>query len=183
MASYNAPDCSCYMAPFLSQEDVKIKKKEFKTGIDIGFKEAWKSIKEGDKYFKQGKGTFDLARDLYLFANQYNPENADLNYKIGACYLFTDDKYEAIYLSPEGLPARGRCKQRYHLLLGQAYHLVLEFDRCRHEHYNAHKENLKGDELIEYTEVLTKKLTECQHGSALSQEPVRVIIKNLGRKC
>ena len=83
----------CYL---WSQEDIKITKRHFKTGIDIGFKEAWKSIKEGDKYFEEGKGTFDLARDFYLFAHQYNPENAALNYKLGACYLFTDDKYEAI---------------------------------------------------------------------------------------
>ncbi|MCK4745718.1 MAG: hypothetical protein KAT15_01725, partial [Bacteroidales bacterium] len=91
-----------------SQEDVKIKKGQFKTGIETGFKEAWKSIKEGDKYYVQGKGTYDLARDLYLFAHQYNPENTQLNYKVGACYLYTDNKYEAInylqkayFLDPE----------------------------------------------------------------------------------
>ncbi len=39
------------------QEDVTIKKKDFKTGIEIGFKEAWKSVKEGDKQFKEGRGT------------------------------------------------------------------------------------------------------------------------------
>ena len=78
------------------QEDVTIKKKEFKTGVEIGFKEAWKAVKEGDKHFREGKGTYGQARDLYLFANQYNPDNAHLNYKIGACYLFTDDKYVAI---------------------------------------------------------------------------------------
>jgi len=73
----------------LAQEDLKIKKKHFKTGIETGFKEAWKSVKEGDKYYARGKGTYDLARDHYLYANQYNPDNAALNYKIGVCYLST----------------------------------------------------------------------------------------------
>ena len=75
-----------------SQEDVKISKSHFKTGIEIGFKEAWNSIKEGDKNYKAGVGTYGVARDHYLFAHQYNPNNAELNYKLGVCYLFTDDK-------------------------------------------------------------------------------------------
>ena len=44
------------------QEDVTIKKKEFKTGVEIGFKEAWKAVNEGDKHFKEGKGTYGQAR-------------------------------------------------------------------------------------------------------------------------
>ena len=62
-----------------AQEDVNIKKKEFKTGVEIGLKEAWSSVKDGDQRFKEGRGTYDLARDLYLYANQYNPNNAELN--------------------------------------------------------------------------------------------------------
>ena len=55
-----------------AQENVKISKGQFKTGIDTGFKEAWSSIKEGDKNYKAGVGTYDIARDHYLFAQQYN---------------------------------------------------------------------------------------------------------------
>ena len=78
-----------------SQEDVKIKKGKFKTGIDIGFKEAWQSIKQGDRYYKKGVGTYDLARDHYLFAEQYNPDNAALNYKLGVCYAKMNRTEEA----------------------------------------------------------------------------------------
>ena len=65
-----------------SQENVKVKKIEFKTENTEGLNEAWKSIKQGDKYFKEGKGTYRDARNQYLSANEYNPENAELNYKI-----------------------------------------------------------------------------------------------------
>ena len=80
----------------LSQEDVKISSKSFRTGITTGYKEAWESVKEGDRNYRNGLGTYQMARDHYLFANQYNPDNAALNYKLGVCYLFTDNKYEAI---------------------------------------------------------------------------------------
>ncbi|MCK5134832.1 MAG: OmpA family protein [Bacteroidales bacterium] len=166
----------CYL---WSQEDVKIPKRHFMTGIDIGFKEAWNSVKEGDKYFKQGIGTFDLARDLYLFAHQYNPENAELNYKLGACYLFTDNKYEAIDYLHKAFLLNPEVSKDIHLLLGKAFHLVLEFDNAI-EHYNAHGETLEPSERVAYSNELTKRLTECQHGRTLSKDPVRVIIQNLG---
>ena len=58
-----------------SQENVKVKKMEFKTDSSEGLSEAWKSIKQGDKFFKEGKGTYRDARMQYLSANEYNPEN------------------------------------------------------------------------------------------------------------
>lgn len=164
-----------------SQEDVKIKKSEFKTGIETGFDEAWKSIKEGDRFYKQGKGTYDVARDHYLFSQQYNSENAELNYKLGACYLYTDDKYEAISYLQKAYFLEPEVSEDIHLLLGKAYHLVLEFDDAI-EHYNAHKEQLETQDKVAYTELLTKYLTECQYGRELAQEPVRVIILNLGEE-
>jgi hypothetical protein len=164
-----------------SQEDVKIKKKEFKTGIETGFKEAWKSVVAGNKFYAQGKGTFDLARDHYLFAHQYNSENAQLIYKLGACYLYTDNKYEAINYLQKAYFLDPEVSSDIHYILGLAYQLVLEFDDAV-EHYNAHMEHLEPMERIAYAEVLSKHLTECQFGRELSQEPVRVIIQNLGEE-
>lgn len=163
----------------LAQEDVKIKKKEFKTGVDIGFKEAWKSVRDANELYKAGKGTYSTARDLYLFANQYNPVNAELNYKIGVCYLFTEDKYEAINYLLQAYQLKEDVSRDINLMLGQAYHLVLEFDNAS-RHYKEHKATLKGDEQLAYADILTKRLAECQHGQELSQEPLRVIIQNLG---
>ena len=161
------------------QEDVTIKKNEFKTGVEIGFKEAWKSIKDGDKHFREGKGTYGQARDMYLFANQYNPNNAELNYKIGTCYLFSDDKYVAIDYLLRAFDLNEEVSKDINLLLGKAYQLVLEFEDAA-SHYKAHKLTLDEDEQEAYNEVLAKSLTECQHGRSLSQDPVRVILQNLG---
>jgi len=167
------------ITPSWSQEDVRIARKDFRTDSETGFREAWKSVKQGDRYYEEGQGTYDLARDHYLFAHQYNPDNPELNYKIGACYLFTDDKYEAINYLYRAYEMDPDVSPDIHLLLGQAFQLVLEFDNAI-EHYNAHKEGLEGDELLAYSGVLTKRLTECQHGRSLAQDPIRVIIQNLG---
>jgi len=66
-----------------------------------------------------------------------------------------------------------------HYLLGQAYHLVLEFDRAAN-HYKIHKEGLKEKEQLLYADVLSKRLAECKYGKKLSTEPFRVILQNLG---
>ena len=89
--------CLLFLLPgiILSQQQVKIKKAEFKTEQEEGLEEAWKNIKEGDKYYKEGKGTYREAREHYLFAAKYNPENAELNYKIGVCFQEMGMKSEA----------------------------------------------------------------------------------------
>jgi flagellar motor protein MotB len=163
-----------------SQEEVRIRKNEFKTGIDIGFQEAWKSIKLADRYYKEGVGTYDLARDLYLFAEQYNQDNAALNYKLGACYLFTDNKYEAINYLRKAYTADPEISGDIHFLLARSFQLVLEFDRAT-EQYNAHMETLTHPaEKAAYSIELKKFLAECANGKELARKPVRVILQNLG---
>lgn len=165
----------------MAQEDVKIRKKEFKTGVDIGFKEAWKSIKEGNSLYREGKGTYGLARDHFLFAHQYNPENAALNYKIGVCYLFTEDKYRAIDYLYTAYELDEQISSDINLLLGRAYHLVLEFDLAI-QYYRAHQETLKEKDAELYSGILSKRIAECQNGKDLTQKPLRVIIQDLGEE-
>ena len=113
-----------------SQENVKVKKMEFKTGNSEGLSEAWKSIKQGDKFFKEGKGTYRDARRQYLLANEYNAENAELNYKIGICYLFSDDKFESQEYLEKAFVLKEDVADDIRFMLGQAYHLTLEFDNA-----------------------------------------------------
>ena len=162
-----------------SQEDVKISRGSFKTGIDTGFKEAWKSVKNGDRNYKQGKGTYDLARDHYLYALQYNPDHSALNYKLAICYLYTDNKYEAINYLLKAYTGDPEVSGDIHLMLGTAYQLVLEFDKAI-EHFKLHSQVLDPKEKEVYATVLTKRMAECQIGRELSKNPQRVIIRNLG---
>ena len=164
-----------------SQEDVKISNKTFKTGISTGFKEAWDSVKEGDRSYKGGLGTYPMARDHYLYAHQYNPDNAALNYKLGVCYLFTDNKYEAINYLLRAYTIDHQVSGDIHLLLGMAYQQVLEFDKAM-EQYNSHSSQLEPKEKQEFSATLTKRFDECMNGKSLSRKPVRVIIQPLGEE-
>lgn len=164
-----------------SQENVKISSKSFRTGIEMGYKEAWESVKEGDRNFKAGLGTYQMARDHYLFAHQYNPDHAGLNYKLGVCYLFTDNKYEAIDYLQRAYTIDHEVSGDIHLLLGMAYQHILEFDKAM-EQYNIHSSQLEAKEKQEFSETLAKRFDECMFGKNLSRKPVRVIIQPLGDK-
>ena len=164
-----------------SQEDVKISSKTFKTGINTGYKEAWDSVKEGDRNFKEGLGTYPMARDHYLYALQYNPDHAALNYKLGICYLFTDNKYEAIDYLIRAYTIDHQVSGDIHLMLGIAYQQVLEFDKAM-EQYNTHSSLLDPKTKQEFSETLAKRFEECMNGKSLSRKPVRVIIQPLGEE-
>lgn len=159
--------------------DLKIKRSEFKTTNTEGFQEAWKNVKIGNKYFEEGVGTFSLAREHYLMAHQYNSEHPVLNYRIGLCYLYTDDKYEALSYMRKAYNDTPDLHPWINYYLGRAYHLVLEFDKAI-EHYRLHRQKAvdRGD--VEATIEVDKHIIECNYGKEIIEEPERVIISNLG---
>jgi outer membrane protein OmpA-like peptidoglycan-associated protein/tetratricopeptide (TPR) repeat protein len=166
-----------------TQEKVVIKKKEFRnTEQTTGFKEAWKSIKEGDKYYDQGVGTINLARDHYLFANQYNSYNAELNYKIGICYLLGDEKRKAIDYLLKAYELKPDVSHEIRLLIGRAYHQSEEFDKAI-QFYSEYKSSLPADEdIVSISNSVDHLIIQCNHGQEHVSNPVRVIIQNLGEE-
>ncbi len=162
-----------------AQQFVKVSRTEFKTENDTGFEEAWKSIHEGDKLFKAGKGTYRDARELYLFAYRYNDKNAELNYKIGVCYLYSDDKFESIKYLRNAYLLKENVGEDIHYLLARAYHLTNEFDRAIEE-YNKYLEALHPKKVTLESLGIKRFIEECKNGKILVEDPLRVIINNMG---
>ncbi len=174
---------SLFILPGISQaqEKVKIKKAEFKTEQEEGLEEAWKNIKQGDKYYKAGKGTYREAREHYLFAYKYNPDNAELNYKIGVCYLFSDDKFESINYLTRAFRTDENVAKDIRFLTGKAYHLTLEFDEAINQ-YRKYMESLDPKQLAQERSTIDKLIQECENGKELVESPQRVIINNMGEQ-
>ena len=170
-------------APSVAQENVKIKRIDFRIPNKEGFNVAWKNIRTGNKYFVAGKGTYRLARENYLNAAKYNSNNAALNYKIGVCYLYTDNKYEAVkYLKTAYLKDHD-VSHDIQLLLGRAHQYVLEFDKAI-DKYNAYKKELSPKEIaknVGLVNQVNRYIEECMNGKDLVQDPKRVIISDLGK--
>ncbi len=162
-----------------AQQRIKVKKSEFRI-IDLGLQEAWKSIREGNKLFDEGLGTYREARNHYLKAYRYNPNNAALNYNIGLCYLFSDEKFEAIKYFNKAAKSDPDVAPDIKYLIGRAYHLTLEFDKAISYYSDfinqvANQKNAAG-----MTDRVSRLIEQCRNGKDLVARPQRVVINNLG---
>ncbi len=162
-----------------SQTLLKIKRSEFKI-IDEGFKNAWKAVNEGNKLILDGPGTYREARKSYLKAYRYNPNNPELNYMIGISYLFTDDKFESIKYLKKAYKGKPDVSPDIRLMLGRAYHQVLDFDNAILE-YSEYIKTLSPKEIVVKKPIVDKYIIECRNGMELVASPKRLVVLNLGK--
>ncbi len=162
-----------------AQENVRVHRKAFKIKQE-GFKEAMKSIRIGNKAYRFGKATYHQARENYLKAYKYNDKNAELNYKIGICYLYSDDKFQAIKYLKKAFELNQKVTTDIHFQLARAYHMSLDFDNAIRE-YKLYKQSVPERRLERLEIDIDKYITECETGKSLISHPVRVIIQNLGK--
>jgi outer membrane protein OmpA-like peptidoglycan-associated protein/tetratricopeptide (TPR) repeat protein len=167
-----------FLPAFSQKKPLKIKRADFKKE-EYGFKEAWKALKAAQWLYAAGPGSYRDARDFYLQAYKYNNQNPELNYMIGRCYLFTDNKYESIKYIKKAFELKPDVNFDIHLLLGMAYHQTNDFDNAIEE-YNMFLNNLSKKHLEAYQEWVNTLVRQCKYGRDLVMDPKRVVINNLG---
>jgi tetratricopeptide (TPR) repeat protein len=114
-----------------SQINVEINKKDFKTEAKDGYKEAINSIALGDEYFSSySTGGYLRALPEYLSANKYNSNNAELNYKIGVCYLSSTEKKKAITFLEKASSLKSDVSPDIKYELGRAYQVNYMFEEA-----------------------------------------------------
>ena len=175
------------IAPFLfspftvtAQQDIKIDKKEFNIE-EQGFKEAWEYVKEGNKYFKTGLGTYGEALKNYERATDYNKYNPQLNYKMGVCCLFSEKKAEALTYFRKAFEFKNDVASDIHLMLGRSYHSNHRFDEAMEE-YRLYLDNLTEKEKKKSGPDIEKRIKECENGKALLENMISVAITNIGQE-
>jgi outer membrane protein OmpA-like peptidoglycan-associated protein/Tol biopolymer transport system component len=153
--------------------------KEFFPNDKEGLKAANAAIKEGDKLYMEGEHKYPLALNYYLSAQSFNPDNADLNYKIGLCYYFSSFKIKCFEHFKKAFDLKPNITTDIRFYLGRGYHLKAEWDKAIAE-YNAAKSILNPKEDSEKLNQIPKLIQECYNGKELEQKPVRVFIDNIG---
>src|ERR1051326_2393065 len=145
-------------------------------------KEAKRNIDEGDKFFdkslKEGYRLYGFALPLYLKANDFNPNNAELNYKIGVCYLNSAWKQKAQAHLEKAFRLNPNVGQNIHSYLGDAYHMNMDWDKAISE-YKAQRALTKPDDKSNLDDI-DKKISECRNGIELVKKPLLVFIDNAG---
>ena len=172
-------------------QDVPFDKSLFKDRKDE-FKAAKRNLDEGDalfgiyppgyidlndENFKGRLGMYRAALPYYQKANKFNPNNADLNYKLGRCFLASVNKKNAAQYFEKAYKLNPSVSKDINYYLGQAYHLQMKFDKAI-EKYTSYKNTLSSNQM-ELMDVI-KKIDECKTGIELMKKPERVFIDNIG---
>jgi len=163
----------------LAQQNVDFDKDNFPQDQKKKLMEAINEIKEGDKLLEKEPPLYSMAIEHFLRANNFNPENALLNYKIGVCYLNSMQKTRAIPYLELASKLNPGVAPDIKYLQARGYHLNYEFDKAI-EYYTDYKNTLTPNELTLRIDDIEKKIKECENGKTLVSKPVRVFIDNIG---
>lgn len=173
---------TAFVSSVFSQTNVEFTKKAF-SGKTKELKVALKELSQGDDLFEQAlmpnSGNYSQALNHFLKAQEFNPDNAVLNYKIGKCYLNSYDKTKAAPYLEKSFMLNPKVSTGIQYLLGQAYHINLEFDKAITA-FKIYKESLSPEDLTKYGKSIEKRIAESTYAKQLVKNPVRVFIDNLG---
>ena len=134
---------------------------------------------------------FDKAKTNYLNILKSEPENADIKYRLGICYLHSEDEKEKAIPYLEA--AVEKVSEEYNqnsfketnapiealFLLGSAYRVNNELDKAI-EAYNRYKAYLNPKD--EYNlEVINQYINNCNLARDMMLNPVNMVATNMGR--
>ncbi len=164
-----------------AQTNVEFKKSNFENKKEE-LKEILAKIKLGDELCKSGeRDSYTKALEYYLEAYTFNPDNALLNYKIGNCYLNSDERKRSIAYFRKALILDKEVNPDIHFKLGRAYHLNLILDSALIEYrLSIHRDNESSADFAKRRAVFKKRIKEVEVAKRLVENPVRVRIENLG---
>jgi outer membrane protein OmpA-like peptidoglycan-associated protein/tetratricopeptide (TPR) repeat protein len=143
-----------------------------------GFKAALDNIKEGDFFFSKGKYYMNDAIPYYEAAELFNPNNDELNFKLGVCYYHNRQNEKAISHLEKAINLNENIDINVNYYLGKVYQRSFEWEKAigSYESYLSTREPEDLDDIKE----AKKLISECRTGKRLSDEPIRVWIDNLG---
>ncbi len=129
-------------------------------------------IAAGDKHY--GKKDYKNALASYLAAQEINPDDASLNFKIGQTYLYSETKSKAATYIDKAYRLNPAVNPNIDYHLGIAFQNTNSF-KLAIEHFERFKS--KNPKLAS---IADEKIAECRIADSLSQNELNVIIENLG---
>jgi len=168
----------CFVA-LIQGQNVDFTAKNFtdKTGLA----EALKNIKKGDEYFAYKKPwLYPNAIEHYIKAQEFNPNNAILNFKLGVCYLNTCNKAASLSYFLKAKELNPKVDPKINYALAQAYHYSMKFDEAIATYTEYMEKDLSETDRAALSKQIQKKILECKSGKKLAEAPATVRIENLG---
>ncbi len=167
-----------FCSQLLLAQNVPFEKALFKDRKDE-YKAAKDALDDGNKMFEKGKR--DEALDFYLVAQKFNPNNAELNFKLGRSFMtsYVKERKQGLEYYERAYKLDPNVDKKIHLFMGEAYHLNGMWDKAI-DAFQKEKSTNGGGAHGHDLAFLDKKIQECKNGKELEKNPIRVFVDNLG---
>ncbi|HYG50553.1 MAG TPA: OmpA family protein [Flavobacteriales bacterium] len=169
---------------FSFAQNVEFKEANFKDKKEE-LKKAKEAIKKGDEFLKEGNEltlqtknpgkNYDLAIQQYLIAQNLNPNNADLNFKLGNAYIYTNEKYKAIKFIERANELDPECDPKIKFFTAMTLHLKGEFDKAV-QTFQSFETSRKAEDWNKFIEKYKK---ECLEAKKITAKNERVWVDNI----
>jgi hypothetical protein len=175
------------MASFLSktssQSLLPVKKNEYVNHQQESIA-AYSKIKEAVALYEKESNNADRSLRLFMEADQYNHENAELNYNIGICYLLTNSKEKASDYLIKAYKLKPDVSKDLYYFIGLSFQYQNEFIKAI-EMFKKNIEieiSVKGTKNRTFIELCEKRIRECKSGLVLQSMPSDKKVKLLDDK-
>lgn len=129
-------------------------------------------IAQGDQL--HGKKKYTQAIEAYERAMAINPDDAQLNFKLGLAYLYSEKKSKAASFIDKAYRLNPNIDNRIDYHLGIAFQNTNNFKKAI-EHFEAFSK--KNPKVASITD---ERIAECLVADSLTQYELNVVVKNLG---
>ncbi len=126
----------------------------------------------GDKHYS--KKNYKGAIESFQLALKINPDDAQLNFKLGLAYLYSDTKSKAATYIDKAYKLNPGIDNRIDYYLGVAFQNTNDFKRATNSFEEFRKKNPK------VASIANERIAECHMADSLSEFELNVIIENLG---
>ncbi len=160
-------------------QSIEFKASNFKSDKD-GLKKATDAIAKGDEYFKKANEAlflvqplglnYELALQNFLIAQKFNPNNAELNYKIAVCNANGTNPEECIAYIKKAKTLDPACDPFVPYYNGYALQLEGDFPAALKEYESFENSYKKADNFAKF---VSQRKKECQVARDLVGEPIR----------
>ena len=160
-------------------QNVEFKSSNFKDKKEE-FKKAEAAISAGDEFFKLANEAFFMVKSpgsnyqkalkQYEIAQKFNPNCAELNFKIGACYANSTNPLKSIEYIKKAKTLDPLCNPFLNYFYGYALQLEAKFDDAVKSYTQFETDYKKADDFAKF---VTQRKKECTSAKAAFAAPIR----------
>jgi len=160
----------------LVSQSIPFEKNRFESDKE-GFKLANNKLKEGETYFEQE--FYEQALEPFLLAQNFNSNNAILNYKIGYCYLNSESRFKCLEYFKKSFELDREISPDIHYMIAQGFQLNYDFKMAINE-YKAYLSTISSDSKNEELATIERYINQCYNGVQYMNEAPLASVENMG---